>query len=284
MPKEPGHKALVTLSWVDRTFEYDKITVPFPSVGITAEAVRAIAVASGITLERDEHVRLERLVEGRIFNVCGFTSFGADANDNVVPTRARPEALRVAEIARDLVAALDRFDVVNDGRGKNNLEHSISRAKGADPREVIQAVADLYSRFVPTAARENKLGRAVFMADLREQVLKPALSKHPSPPEQQLSEGLLRKFLAAVDVNVLRPLDRIGIEPPDGSLPIRRRKKSKALNAALIRGGSDTEDGIDKAIKRDLRAYDAECAAATEYWSRALGRARPTVGRTKLPG
>lgn len=283
MSRAPSREPFVTLSWVDRTFE-DGITMPFPSVGITANAVTEIAGATGITLERDEHVRLERLVEGRIFNVCGFTSLGADANDNVVPTRARPEALRVAEIARDLVAALDRFDVVTNGRGKGNLEHHIRRAKGVDPRELVLAVADMYSRFVPTAAREKQLGRAVFMADLREQVLKPALSKHPSLPEQPLSVAVLRKFLAAVDVYVLRPLDRMGIAPPCGSLPIRRRKKSKALSAAIIRGGSDTEDGIDKAIKRDLRAYDAECEAASEYWSRALAHAGPTVGRTKLPG
>lgn len=283
MARAPSREPFVTLRWVDRTFE-DHTTLPFPSVGIAAEAITAIADASGITLKRDEHFRLERLVEGRIFNVCGFTSFGADANESIVPTRARPEALRVAEIARDLVAALDRFDVVTDGRGKSSLECRITRAKGVDPREVIHAVADLYSRFVPTAAREKQLGRAVFIVDLREQVLEPALSKHPSPPEQELSIGLLRKFLAAVDLHVLRPLDRIGIAPPDGSLPIRRRKKSKALSAALIRGGSNTEGGIDKAIRRDLRAYEADRAVARERWERALGRARPTVGRTKLPG
>lgn len=268
--------AAVTLKWAERSFvesAEETVTTPFPEVGISSEAIAEISRDCGVTFGLHQHFTLERLVERRIFNVCGFSSLGADGREDVVPTRYRPEALRVAELARELVAAMERFDVKTNGRGKTNFERRIKQALGSDPRDVVGSIADLYSRYVPTAPEEKQRGRAIFIAELRDRVLAPSALKP--------GKALLVRFLVALDEHVLRPLDRMALAPPDvPSFPVRRRRKSKDLSVALVRGGGGAESALEKVINRDLRSYDAETAAAHERWARVYVSAE----RTKQPG
>jgi hypothetical protein len=270
----------VTLEWEKRSFRDGKgwIMLPFPNVSISPEIIEQIARATGLQLDGELTCQLKLLVERRIFNVCGFTSFGAAGNESVVPARARSAAKRVAELARDLITAMGEVDKVTGG--KNNLDGIVRDLIGVEPRPVISAIAKVYKRHVPTAPAMKRAGRAVFMADLRDRVLKPAWSKQAVSEASQPSIAQLCKLIAAVDRFVFRPIDQCGIALPDGPLPIRRRKKGDPLRAELFPNAAEGHGAMEKAISRELRRYDQKRAATQASWDRAIERA----SRTKMPG
>ncbi|MGF1650880.1 MAG: hypothetical protein ACFCUN_10550, partial [Hyphomicrobiaceae bacterium] len=145
----------VRVIWEARQFREGIFLFPF--VQISDEAFERMERKVKISLPDELRQSLEELVEARIFSVCGLTDLGASGKENILPGHLRPAAKRVAECARDLITALNRFDKLSDGKGKKIFEYGIQKNFGANPRDILHAYNEEFSRSAPTAREFNGL-------------------------------------------------------------------------------------------------------------------------------
>ena len=165
------------------------------------------------------HKRIEQLVARRIFMSAASLFWAPTTIRCSYHSRARPEAIKVAKLAGSLLKAIESFDQKSSGSATKRLNHMIEGACGASPRAGLLAIQEIYRRFVPKAADAKKLGKAIFMAEVRDQVLAGLVPDWGSLNYDERNR-ILKQFLAKLDDLVLRPLSRRGrIPSPPGGGP-----------------------------------------------------------------
>jgi hypothetical protein len=242
-----------------------------PVVKIPHTVIMTMVVGTGVPITTAAHDRLEDLVAGRILDAFGLADFGADSKSMFIPVQARPEADAIIKLAGSLLNAMERFDAKSDRAAEKRIDHWIEADCGASPRAVLRAVRETYSRYTPRVPDARKLSRAVFMADVRDQILARLVDDWASIKDRQRN-SLLVAFLASLDEHVLRPLSRGGgVKPPADVAPALRGDRKKAISVALV-NTEKSDEGLRKAITRELRRHDKEKAAVAARWAATVDR------------
>lgn len=264
-------REFIVLEEDPETGDYRVKLEPVPIIRIPRSTMEIIAEGAKLPLTDAAHKRIEQLVARRILYVCGFTVLGADNHSMFIPSRARPEAIKVAKLAGSLLKAIESFDQKSSGSATKRLNHMIEGACGASPRAGLLAIQEIYRRFVPKAADAKKLGKAIFMAEVRDQVLAGLVPDWGSLNYDERNR-ILKQFLAKLDDLVLRPLSRRGrIPSPPGGGPALSGAGSNII-VALVSNTSDSSDSLRHTLNDALVPYDKQRAEAAAHWERVFAR------------
>jgi hypothetical protein len=272
--------AEVRCRWVTRKFpvpdddpatgERRSIIEPVPIVQIPRPIMKTIAAETNVPLTAVAHKRIEELVAGRILNVCGFTDFGADGNSMFIPVTARPEAREIIEKAGTLLNALDAFDQMSNKAASKRFDPWIEADCGASPRVVLQAIREMYRRYLPDVPKTKQIGMGVFMADIRDQILAKLVDDWDSMSHPQRTK-ILKVFLAKLNEHVLQPLSRRGrIAAPPVRAP-NLKSRGTIISIALA-NSANCADALRHPLKHALAPYDQQQAVAAAHHFRARSR------------